>query len=126
MNPNTVLIIDDDHSVHEIVEASLSIIGINCIFAFSDEDGLEIVRQNQLGLILMDLLLPGGMKGWEAIAILRAEPTTHHIPILAFTAGTGHFLKQAMQAGASGFITKPFSIKQFQNTVKQHLNTVHR
>lgn len=123
MSLDTILIIDDDQSVHEIVKASLSTIGINCVSAFSAEEGLEIARQHQPQLILMDLFLPG-MKGWDAIAILRSDPTINHIPVLAFTAGAGQYIKQAMQAGADGYITKPFSIGQLQNTVKQYLTKV--
>jgi len=69
------------------------------------------------------LLMPDGMKGWEGIAALKAKPETQHITILAFTASTGHYIKQAIQAGASGFISKPFSIAQFQRTIKEYLAT---
>lgn len=123
MNPDTILIIDDDQSVHEIIQASLSATNISCIFAFSAEEGLEIARQYRPQLILMDLFLPG-MKGWDAIAILRSDPVINNIPVLAFTAGAGQYIKQAMQAGADGYITKPFSIGQLQNTVKQYLAKV--
>lgn len=126
MNPPVILIIDDDRTIHEIVNATLSTAGIDCMFAVSAEEGLAIARQYQPQLILMDLLLPGGMKGWEAIAILRSESATANIPVLAFTAGSGQYIQYAMQAGADGYITKPFSLGQFQKTVKQHLDAVHR
>lgn len=126
MNPPVILVIDDDHSVHEIVEASLLVAGINCIFAYSAEEGIEKALKHQPQLILMDLLMPDGMKGWEGIAALKSNPETQHITTLAFTASTGHYIKQALQAGAAGFISKPFSIAQFQRTIKEYLATPQR
>lgn len=121
MNAPGVLIIDDDESIYEIIDLSLSSIDISCMFALSAEIGIELAQQYQPRLILMDLLLPHGMNGWEAIKILKSKPETRPIPIVAFTASTGHYIRQAMQAGAAEFIVKPFSIGQFQRTVSQYL-----
>ena len=123
MTSLSILLIDDDHSVHEIVGASLFATGIDCTFAFSAEEGIKKALEQQPQLILMDLLMPDGMKGWEGIAVLKSNPATVHIPVLAFTAATGHYVKRAMQAGAIGCIAKPFSITQLQRTIKQHLAT---
>jgi len=121
-----VLIIDDDESIYEIVDLALSSIDISCMFAISAETGIELAQQYQPRLILMDLLLPDGMNGWEAIKILKSKPETQHIPIIAFTASTGHYIRQAMQAGAEEFIVKPFSIGQFQRTISKYVAATHQ
>ncbi len=122
----TVLVIDDDVSLYDLIENTLSMIQVRCEFFNHAEAGIAFAKQHQPHLILMDLLLPKGIKGWEAIGLLKADAQTKHIPVIAFTAGTGHYIKQAMESGASEFIVKPFSINQFQKTVMQYIGATQQ
>lgn len=117
----TVLVIDDDKTLYDLIKNALSMVQIDCEFVTTAEAGFEFIQTHQPHLILMDLMLPRGLKGWEAIASLKSNPQTSHIPIIAFTAGTGLYIKQAMDAGAADFIIKPFSISQFQKVIMQYI-----
>lgn len=123
MNVSTVLVIDDDQNLYSIIESALLTVNIKCIFAPNSDIGLDLAIQNNPDLILMDLLLPDSIKGWDIIRELKANTSTKHIPIIAFSATNNQQVQLALQAGASDFISKPFSITQFQRTIVQHLKT---
>lgn len=120
---DTILIIEDDQSIYAIIEGALSMINIQCIFAHNREVGLSLAIQQKPALILMDLLLPNSAKGWDVIAELKTNPITHGIPIIAFSATNNQQVQRALQAGALDFISKPFSITQFQRTITKYLHT---
>lgn len=119
----TILYIEDNPGnlllVQEIVEIKTS---WTLLSAATAEAGIDIARDAQPDLILMDINLPG-MNGCEASALLRADPGTSDIPILAVTAtpdpceGTNepHSL-------FAGLIKKPFTIKEFITRTQAALN----
>ncbi len=123
MSVTTILVIDDDQNLYSIIESALSTINIQCIFARTKDVGLSLAIQHLPDLILMDLLLPDSVKGWDVILELKANSNTKHIPIIAFSATNNQQVQLALKAGASDFISKPFSIVQFQRTIQQYLST---
>jgi CheY-like chemotaxis protein len=113
-----ILLVDDDKQLHELVEDALLPLDARLSAVVSAEEGLKIAINEQPNLILMDLLLPApSMKGWEAIAALKSNPKTAHIHTLALTAASNETILKALQAGANDYITKPFSIAQFQSNI---------
>lgn len=126
MSVRTVLVIDDDQNLYSIIESALATVNIQCTFARDSDIGLTLAAQNVPDLILMDLMLPKGVKGWDVIAELKGNPTTKHIPIIAFSATNNQSVQLAIQAGASDFISKPFRIAQFQHTIQQYLGAAQR
>ncbi|MGJ3239258.1 MAG: response regulator [Anaerolineae bacterium] len=121
MSTLQVLVIDDDVMTHDLIEIALKAIGIESHFATHADVGIQLAIDKQPNLILMDLLLPKSVKGWDVIAHIKGESALSHIPVVAFTAGTGHYIKQALEAGAEGFITKPFTIREFQKSIQHYL-----
>jgi CheY-like chemotaxis protein len=117
MNKFHVLLVDDDIQLHELVEDALLTLDARLSAVPTAEEGLEIALNEQPTLILMDLLLPSAMKGWDAIARLKANPKTAHIQTLALTAASNESILKALQAGADDYISKPFSITQFQSQI---------
>jgi len=69
-------------------------------------------------LVLMDIQLPG-MNGMEALKVLRSEPKTAKVPVVAITASVmTQDRKQIMDTGFDGFIEKPINLKEFLATVQ--------
>jgi CheY-like chemotaxis protein len=113
-----ILLVDDDIHLHELVEDALLPLDARLSAVVNAEEGIQIAINEQPDLILMDLLLPApSMKGWEAIAALKTNPKTAQIHTIAFTAASNESILKALQAGADDYVTKPFSIAQFQSII---------
>lgn len=79
--------------------------------------GIELAQREQLDLILMDIQLPD-MDGMEATRILKADPRTRDIPIIALTASAMKGDRERiMEAGCDGYIEKPIRYKDFLSEV---------
>jgi CheY-like chemotaxis protein len=92
--------------------------------AHTAELGIEMARDEPPALILMDINLPG-MDGFAALAVLKADPRTAHIPIIAVSAKAmkGDDIK-GMKAGLAAYISKPIDISVLFRTVDQYLAKV--
>lgn len=121
-----ILIIDDDKSVFKLIEMALTKMDVQCVFAENAVHGLRLIDDVQPDLIIMDLLLPEGVKGWDAIQMLKSQEATHQIPILVLTAGNSQHIARAMTAGAQDCITKPFVVREFQALVASYLAAMHK
>src|SRR5690606_28583118 len=80
-----LLIIDDDARNIFALTAVLKAKGYQCVTATDALEGIKMLRDPEIGIILMDMMMPD-MDGYEAIAKIRATPETASIPILAITA----------------------------------------
>lgn len=101
-----ILFVDDNIETQKLVNTVLARQSFKVISAYSGEQALELARQEQPDLILMDLLMPG-MDGLEVIRRLRGMSATAHIPIIIFTVKTDLKTKSAaFEAGADDYLTK--------------------
>lgn len=115
----TVLVIDDNPDLLDIVDGILSECGIVVAKALSGESGLSVARSLQPGLILLDLNMPR-MDGWEVLKLLKAAPETRHIPVAIFSVRTDMKDKMfGIQRGAIDYISKPFEYNDFAQRVKR-------
>ena len=80
-----ILIVEDHADMRELLSWQIELMGFTPISAKHGKEGLEKAIAEKPELILMDIMMPG-MDGWEAARILRANPETKDIPILAATA----------------------------------------
>ena len=113
MNKQTILIIEDEEKLRRVIELHLQGAGYQVLKAGTAEEGLKLA--GDASLILTDFLLPG-MNGIEFIHKLRAEDT--YTPVIMMTAvGTVEKAVEAMKAGASDFLPKPFSVDHLQTVV---------
>ena len=88
------------------------------------EDGIKLATERRPDLILMDIQLPG-MNGIEALKVLRAEPQTAKIPVIAVTASVmTQDRARIMAAGFNGFQSKPISVNQLLATVRDALDKI--
>jgi CheY-like chemotaxis protein len=120
MNAKAILIIEDNQLNMKLVKSLLQLGNYPVLEAADAEQGIQVARQNQPGLILMDIQLPG-IDGLEATRIIRNDATLCHIPILALTsyAMQGDHDK-AIAAGCNGYITKPIDTRSFLKVIEQY------
>jgi len=96
--------------------------GYQTLESITAEDGIEIAKESRPALILMDIQLPG-MSGIEALKILRADPITQNIPVIAVTASVmNQDSKDIKAAGFDSYQRKPIEIKGFLDEVHRLLN----
>jgi two-component system cell cycle response regulator DivK len=114
-----ILIVEDNEKNLKLVRDVLQVKGYETLEAGTAEDGLKIARERKPDLILMDIQLPG-MSGIEALRVLRAEPATAAIPVVAITASVMQQDRQhIMSGGFNGFIEKPINLRKFFDTVEK-------
>jgi two-component system, cell cycle response regulator DivK len=113
-----VLLIDDHPDLREAMRTAMQSMGYAVITAKNGKEGVETALTEKSDLILMDFMMPE-MDGWEASRILRANPETKDIPILAITALFGPSdLQNCIDAGCNDYIVKPFTPDQFRKKIK--------
>jgi CheY-like chemotaxis protein len=79
--------------------------------------GIELARANQPEVILMDINLPG-ISGIEALRILREDPATAHIPVVALSANAmPRDIEKGLEAGFFRYLTKPIRVNEFMHTL---------
>ncbi|TWU18221.1 response regulator [Allorhodopirellula heiligendammensis] len=114
----TVLLIEDDHSLAEIVAYNLQREGYEVLLATDGEDGLRQAKLKLPGVVILDLMLPV-LDGLEVCRRLRADPATAKVRVLMLTAKaeeTDQLI--GFSLGADDYVTKPFSVKVLMERVK--------
>ena len=123
MSGITILVIDDDVSIHRAVERRLEGVVDQVLKADSPIKGLQIAIQDKPDVILLDVNMPQ-IDGFKVCRNLQENPTTRDIPIVFLTAdqSPGNLAK-ALDAGASDYISKPFNAIELEARVRVALRT---
>jgi CheY-like chemotaxis protein len=100
----TVLVIDDDASIRDIVQRFLAREGFRVVTAAGGEEGLRLARQFGPDAITLDVMM-SGLDGWAVLAALKSEPATADIPVVMLTMVDDRNLGYAL--GAADYLTKP-------------------
>jgi two-component system cell cycle response regulator DivK len=115
---STILIVEDNEKNMKLVRDVLQVKGYRTLEAGSAEDGIALARAQTPDLVLMDIQLPG-MNGIEALGVLRADPATAAIPVIAVTASVMQQDRNLItQAGFDAYIGKPINLKEFLEAVR--------
>ena len=102
----TILIIDDDEDIREIISYNLTKEGYTVINAKNGEEGIKKAKKNLPNLILLDVMMPE-MDGMEVCQILRSEERTKDIKICFLTARSEDYSQiDGFDAGADDYVTK--------------------
>jgi two-component system, cell cycle response regulator DivK len=121
MNQRTILYVEDNEYNRKIVRRLLGRTDYRLIEAVDGEAGLALAFAELPDLILMDVQLPK-MSGLEATRILRADERTEKIPIVVITSfALGGDRERATDAGAAGYLAKPYSPRELLALVQQFL-----
>lgn len=112
MQRETVLIIEDEVDILDVVEYNLAGEGYKVLKALDGESGLLIAREKNPSLILLDLMLPG-MGGKQVCQKLKQDPLTRDVPVIMVTAKSEETdVIVGLGLGADDYVTKPFRPKE--------------
>ncbi|MBW1682206.1 MAG: response regulator [Deltaproteobacteria bacterium] len=115
-----VLIVEDDLQNRQLVKDLLNIKGYDTIEATNGEEGIAIAKAEKPDLILMDIQMPV-MDGIRALEILKGDPETREIPVVAVTA---YAMKEDRQkyldARFDDYVSKPFGTREFLQKVAEY------
>lgn len=118
MAERTVLIVEDDRALLDVLKFNLTKEGYHVITALDGSQALEAARQKQPDIILLDVMLPE-IDGFDVCRILRQEMTT---PILMLTAKDSEIDKiVGLEVGADDYLTKPFSMRELLARIRAML-----
>ncbi|MGR2708234.1 response regulator [Pseudomonas sp. IB20] len=121
-----ILIVEDNQANMRLARLLLVNVGHTVLWAADAETGLTLAREKQPALILMDIQLPG-MDGLAATQLLKQDPDTAHIPVIALTAMAmkGDREKNRL-AGCDAYIIKPLRYKELYQIIdsllQQHIS----
>ncbi|MCH8837284.1 MAG: response regulator [Candidatus Marinimicrobia bacterium] len=118
----TILIVDDKAEVRELVEVTLRVGDYRILQADNGDQAVEIAQAERPDLMLLDVMMPGGMDGFEVCERLKSDPATQGITIIMLTAkGQQVDKERGSQVKADGYYTKPFSPLELLQKVEEVL-----
>jgi DNA-binding NtrC family response regulator len=116
----TVLIVEDEAKMRRLLELNLGEDGFTTLSAGDAESGLKLLRENAVDLVVTDLKLPG-MNGLEFLQAIKRQNAA--LPVVVMTAfGTVETAVEAMKAGASDYVLKPFSLSEMRMVIRKELD----
>ncbi|PKM49167.1 MAG: DNA-binding response regulator [Firmicutes bacterium HGW-Firmicutes-7] len=115
---NTILIVDDEKAIVDILDFNLRRDGYEVIKAYNGEDGLRLFREKNPDLVLLDIMMPK-IDGLQVCKEIRSESNT---PIIMLTAKAEEVDKViGLEFGADDYVTKPFSVREVLARVKANI-----
>ena len=117
----TVLVIDDDPAVRDLMQRFLTREGFRVVTAPGGEEGLRLARELRPDAITLDVMMPG-MDGWAVLSALKADPDVADIPVVMLTIVDDRNLGYAL--GAADYLTKPIDRERLVTVLKQHRRDV--
>jgi len=119
--PHKILIVEDNDNNRSLFRDILTFHGYGVEVAADGQEGVTLARQLKPDLILMDIQMPG-MDGMTANAILKGDPETCGVKIIALTSfAMRGDLDKFLAAGFDGYISKPIRTRELPGLVKQWL-----
>jgi two-component system alkaline phosphatase synthesis response regulator PhoP len=114
-----ILVVDDEPIVHRLLQHHLERAGYEMIGASNGKEALQLANSESPQLIVMDVMM-AEMDGLTALRSLKKEEDTKGIPVIMITANSHYVTQQESEAaGASLFLTKPFSPIQLLNEIRR-------
>jgi CheY-like chemotaxis protein len=117
INAGSVLVIDDDSRVHDMLQRSLAKEGLRVLTARSGEEGLKMARQHHPDAITLDVMMPG-MDGWAVLSELKSDPELADIPVVMLSMLDEQNMGYSL--GASDYLTKPIDRDRLAAVLKRY------
>ena len=117
---STVLVVEDNPFNRELASSMLESLGLQVVLANNGQEAIDLVKENDFVLVLMDCQMPV-VDGYEAtIALRQLENDGKHLPIIALTANAMSEVQQkCLDAGMDDFLSKPFTYTQLEAMLKK-------
>jgi two-component system response regulator (stage 0 sporulation protein F) len=116
----TILVVDDERPIQDLLRAALESIGHNVLTAGSGFEGLLLHQKNKIDVTIMDLIMPD-TDGIETISKLKEESPDARIIAMTGASGDMNFLDVAKQCGVRRVFTKPFDVDELVSAVHEAL-----
>ena len=112
-----ILIIEDEEDIRDFAARVLELEGYRVLQAVDGGEGLRMLRQYPVSLVLLDLRLPD-YDGWTLLEELKGDPQLSMVPVVMFTASAAVSRRsQALAIGAADYLVKPLSAAKLKETV---------
>jgi CheY-like chemotaxis protein len=117
----TILLIEDNEPNRDMLSRRLLRAGYDVIAVARASEGFEIAQTRQPAIVLLDLRLPE-FNGWDAARLLKRDPQTQHIPLIALTAHAMEGDREsALAAGCDDYDTKPIDLPRLLQKIQAQL-----
>ncbi len=117
-----ILIVDDEEKVRKLVEVTLSVGDLEIVHASSGDEALKVARETRPDIILLDIMMPGRLDGFDVCGVLKKDPDTKDIYIIMLTAKGQQADKQkGLASGANDYFVKPFSPMELMDKIDKIL-----
>ncbi len=117
-----VLIVEDQADIRELIRMTLELEDLDIRESETGDDGLVVAQQWRPDLMLLDVMMPGTLDGFDVCRAVRADPELAQLKVVMLTARTQDADRQAaLGSGADDYLTKPFSPRQLLGVVHQLL-----
>lgn len=118
MAKKSILVVDDEQDLLDLIEYNLKQEGFKVFTADSGAKGIEMAKEHHPDLVLLDLMMPG-MSGYEVCETLRSNTSTQSTPIIFLTAKDDEASEiEGLNKGADDYITKPISTVKLVSRIK--------
>jgi CheY-like chemotaxis protein len=116
-----ILVVDDDRDNLGLIHFILEKAGYQVLEANTGTRGIELARREKPDMILLDLAMPE-LDGWEVARILKSDPLTRGITLVALTVRSlSEDRRRAIEAGVDGYLNKPINLATFVEDVSRYL-----
>lgn len=117
-----ILIVDDYCAIRELLTETLKSGNYQIFGCENGRQAIELAQAERPDLIIMDIMMPGGLDGLEAVRRIKSDPKTKNCAVFFLTArGQVSDMKKGFQAGADGYFVKPFSPWELMTRVENIL-----
>jgi CheY-like chemotaxis protein len=125
MERKTVVCIDDEPDIINLIQLALARYGVNLVGVLGGQAGLDAVRQVKPDLVLLDLMMPD-VDGWQVYQRMKADEGMRDIPVIVITVLDPYWsAKQGLDlTGVEGYVTKPFVPQELADQVSTALRVV--
>lgn len=118
MSTKTILVLDDEEHILELIDYNLKNAGYKVIKAETGEDALELLEKNEIDLALLDIMLPG-IDGIEVLRNIRSHHKYKKLPVILLTAKSDEISKVVgLEVGADDYMAKPFGVHELLARIK--------
>jgi CheY-like chemotaxis protein len=117
-----ILIAEDERDIRDLIAFTLRFAGYEVLTANNGEEAVQMTQKEMPDLVLTDVRMPK-MTGYEACRLIKADPTTKHIPVVFLSAkGQEAEVQNGLAAGADEYLLKPFAPDQLTRKVAEILD----